>query len=71
MKKWGTVLEGTDTNPHPQKKGYNKKWALLFPLLMVGRRLLFVIAVIAMPHFLLAQLGTLFACITANIIYLL
>ena len=71
VKKWGTVLDQTDTNPDPVKKGYNLKWALFFPLMMLGRRIVFVITVIATPHFLLLQLALQFACAVASIIYLL
>ena len=71
VKKWGTVIEGMDTNPHPEKKGYDKRWALFFPLIMLGRRLLFVITVITMNNFVWMQIALQFACTTATMIYLL
>lgn len=71
VKKWGTVLDGMDTDPHPEKKGYNRRWALFFPLMMLCRRIVFVVTVIAMNNFVWLQLALQFACTIASMIYLL
>ena len=70
-KKYGSVLEGLDLDPDPKRKGYDKKWALFFQMLLLLRRVLFVIAVIGAPNFLVLHFLLLFASSTANIIFLL
>ena len=47
--RWGAVLEGTDTDPHHERKGHDAKWALFFPLMMLGRRILFTLTVFMTP----------------------
>ena len=70
-KKYGTVLAGLDRDPDPVRKGYDKRWALFYQMLLLLRRLLFVIAVIGAPNFLVLHFLLLFASSTASIIFLL
>ena len=70
-KKFGTVLAGLDREPDPLRKGYDKRWALFFQMLLLLRRLLFVIAVIGAPDFLVLHFLLLFASSTSSIIFLL
>ena len=48
-KKYGSVLDEIDVEPHPKLKGYSKKWALFFPLMIIFRRLAFVGSVVLIP----------------------
>ena len=69
-RKYGTVLFGLDRNPDPKLKNYNRLWALLFQMILLVRRLIFVIAVIGAPDFLVMHLQLLFASSIISIIYL-
>ena len=68
--KWGSVLDGMDTEPDPRIKRFNKRWALFFPMFLLIRRVAFVVAVFSMSELLVFQLLVLIGSALLNAAYL-
>ena len=68
---YGAPLEDLDTNPHPKKKGYDKHIVILSPIILILRRLIFVIGVMWFPNFLVLHFFLLFNFTTLQIVFLL
>ena len=70
-KKYGSVLDEIDVEPHPKLKGYNKKWALFFPVMIIFRRLAFVGSVVLIPDQSFFQITIQMLLTMINMSYLL